>query len=156
MIKLKNYQNGFGLVEALLIFIAITLAVGVGFYIKNSTTGKKAPVASKTVSSSSPKSSTASKSVSDSDLIIAAVKSYTGASTTGQAQQDAVVDPSTITIVGNNAKGHVAFPPDGGGAAFIAHKDNGVWKVIFEGQQAPDPSLGAQYNLPQDWYAPSN
>jgi hypothetical protein len=151
MIKLRSSQDGFGLIEGLLAVIAITLMVGVGVYIKNSDSNKN--VTTKTASQPTVKKPATTKVASDTDLIVAAVKSYTGASATGASQQSATVDPSNITIVGDNAKGSVAFPPDGGGAAFIAHKDNGTWKVIFEGQQAPDPSLGAQYGLPIAWYS---
>lgn len=154
MANLKHSQAGFGLIETLLIIIALTLIVGVGFYIKDSgtkTTATKPTTATPAIKTQPP------VKVSDTDQIIAAVKSYTGASVNGTPSPNAQVDASTITIVGDNAKGSVSFPPDGGGAAFIAHKDSsGTWKVIFEGQQAPDPSLAAQYGLPTAWYMPSN
>ncbi len=148
MIKIKNSQDGFGYVEVLLTILAVIIIIGVGLYVINRNSDNT------NTTNSVSKTTPVTKTSSNTDLIVAAVKSYTGASTTGSSQQNASVDTSNITIVGDNAKGTVSFPPDGGGAIFITHKDSsGAWSVIFEGQQSPSPSLGAKYGLPAEWYS---
>lgn len=149
MKKLSSDQAGFGLLEILLIIIAATLIVFTGYYIsQNKTSNTAAGTADKTTAKTPASAKTVTPKSSDKDLITAAVKAY------GTNSQDAVVNPDTLEITGNLAKGTVGFMPDGDGAAFIAHKDSqGQWTVIFEGQQLPGKDLGTKYNLPSGWYS---
>ena len=142
-------QHGFGAIEGLLVIIAITLIVGVGYYVLNSnkTSRATAPVSAKTTPSSA--LSTKTPALSDRELIVKAVKEYKGP----DGSQDYSAFTTTInTIEGNNAQGHLDDGTPGGSAAFIAHKDSTEWKVVFTGQQAPDAQLGQKYGLPTSWY----
>lgn len=144
MSKIKTHQDGFGAVEGLLVIIAITLIVGVGFFVFNSQKSDKKDVNNQTVGSSQAhaKSSEQSQSTlqpksidqpkqSDIELITQAVKSYKGAD---GKQDQSHVTVTVDNITGDDAKGSF-FEQGVGGASFTAHRSNNSWQVVSESQQ---------------------
>lgn len=142
MKKLSHNQAGFGVIEVLLIFIALMLAGFIGYYVAHNQNTKQVPPF--IVTNTKQSTTTQTPQLSDKDLIIAAVKAYKGAG--DQSNATVTVDD----IVGSNARGRFTNGEDG--AAFIAHKENGTWQVVFEGQQGAGSDIGQKYNLPSGWY----
>ena len=138
--QLQN-QDGFGVVESLLVIIIVLLVGFIGYYVYHN---QNATDDSATKLTAATKTAATTPQLSDEEQIVAAVKAYTGAGDQSSA---------TVTvrdIVGDNAQGSVGGSE--GGAAFIAHKANGSWQVVFEGQEAAGSDIGQKYNLPADWY----
>ncbi|MBC7581591.1 hypothetical protein H7097_01850 [Aeromicrobium sp.] len=155
---MKHNQEGFGAVEGLLAIIAITLVVGLGFYVFNVNNDKdtKASTVSSKQSATpvsladTAKQATKTTEDSDKDLIIAAVRKDGVNHGISQEESNKLI-VTVDTTVGDNAIGKTS---DGEtGAEFIVHKDNGVWAVIYTGQQKPGKEIGAKYGLPADWYS---
>ncbi len=149
---MKLNQKGFGVIEGLLAVIAITLIVGTGFYVVNARKDKDdtaTQTSQKTEQKSSdrPVAETKQPQKSDKDLIIQAVKDYRGS---GLNEGD-VKSVEVKDIVGNNARGSFFLDPTG--AAYIAHKSDGKWEVVFVGQGEVSKDVGTKYNLPADWYS---
>lgn len=151
---MKLNQKGFGVVEGLLAIIAITLIVGVSFYVVNANKDDK-KTETTTLNNETPKlnetkQATVQPQKTDEELIIEAPKK------TGFINADGSVIPveqvRVISIIGNNAKGGAGYGPEGGGYAFIAHKTNGIWKIVYTAQELPGKEIGEKYNLPADWY----
>ena len=132
----KVNQDGFGAIEGLLVVIAVTLIVGVGFLVVNSQNSDKKDVSNQTVTSNQaqtpvqPKSAAQPK-MSDNELITQAVKSYKS-SDGKQHQSNVTVTIDSIT--GDNARGSF-FEEGVGGAMFVAQKTDGTWQVVSESQQ---------------------
>ena len=61
-------------------------------------------------------------------------------------------DVVVAEVVGNNAKGTLTTGGEYGGSAFIANKSDGIWLIIYIGQQLPGKDVGAKYGLPDGWY----
>lgn len=141
---MKTNQKGFSTLEVILILVIVGLVGFVGWYVYDSSqkTNDTYTAASK---SSSSDSATIKKTESDDSLIIAAVKKNS------DVTSDLII--KVDQIVGDNAKGTSAAKDGPGGSEFIAHKSDGKWSVIFQGQQIPGKNLGTQYNLPSDWYS---
>lgn len=149
---MNKTQKGFGLVESLLVIIALSLVVFVGYYVWNTQknvdkTSKDAVTASQTNpatnSTSSTKNSSAetvpvvnaitaycksiSSSVNESSLKTALLKEYTASD-----------GDQFLTISGDYARASITCNENGpGGAAAFLKKEDGSWKVMFAGQQAP-------------------
>ncbi len=141
---MKLNKKGFTIIEGLLVIIAVTLIIGVGYYVMNAnkTDNTSSNAAKKTPTNTVPQTTVPEKT--DKELITAAVMS----DMPGVTEANITIQE----IVGDNAKGSV-FMPNEGGAVFITHKEAGAWSIVFTGQQSPDPELAAKYNLPSDWYA---
>lgn len=148
MKKTSNERGGVPLIVALLV-VGLIVVVGLAIYTANKSnqkdvlTAKTSPSPSESPATSA--SPTPSPSQSDNDLIVQAVRAYNS-----QSANDTVTG---VTIVGSNAKGNGATPGAASGYEFIAHKDNGTWKVVHRGQEQPGKALGTQYGLPTDWYS---
>lgn len=155
-------QKGFGVIEGLLTIIALTLIIGVGFYVVNTNksdddTNTKTTATEPTKNTKTPATSQQSKEDQEAPIIEAVKQDSltTGLSTDEAAKLNVIID----SIVGSNAKGHVAYATGANsetgqsGAGFIAHKENGEWKVIFRGQEKPGKDIGTKYNLPTEWYS---
>jgi hypothetical protein len=140
MFKTYDNQDGFSAIEGLLVIIAVTLIVGVGFYVVNSQKADKTSSLNRsTTSTQLQPTTTATKSEpvatasnkTDTELITQAVKSYKGPDGKhDQSQVTVTVD----SIVGDNAKGSF-FEQGVGGASFSAHKVNNIWQIVSESQQ---------------------
>ena len=146
---MKMNQKGLSTLEVILLLIIIGLVGFVGWYVYD-TNQKNKDDEVVTTQTSSNKTTTSKPSIekstaSDEELIIKAVKNY------GDNTENMIVKVDTIT--GNNAKGTSSYTDGPGGSAFIAHKSNGKWTVIYQGQQLPGKDLGDQYNLPSGWYS---
>jgi cytoskeletal protein RodZ len=160
MKSIKNKQDGFGVVEALLLVIALTLVVFVVFYVvnaqkdSNNDSSNAKPATSVSPQTKSPDTSsqaTPATTASDNDQITQAVKDYTiPGDTSGVTQKNANV--KITEIKGENARGTFDLNEPGSGASFIAKKINGKWQVVFEGQEAAGKDVGTKYNLPAGWY----
>jgi hypothetical protein len=162
MKSIKNKQDGFGVVEALLAVIALALVVFVVFYVVNAQKDSNKD-ANNAKSASSGTTDLKSKDdhavrngatpvASDEDQIIAAAKSYN--------KDGWVLTKATVAvkeIKGDNARGTITQAgtdsnDPGIGGSFIAHKSNGTWEVVFFGQEAAGKDVGTKYNLPAGWY----
>ena len=148
-------QRGVVTQIAVLAIVAAVVVVVVIAYI-NLANHKAAPVSNtNTPTPSSTPSPTKSGSPtptptvapSDTSLITAAVRAYATANA-----NDAV---SNVAIDGSNAKGNAAAAGAPSGYEFIAHKANGTWSVVYEGQELPGKSIGEKYGLPTSWYSTS-
>lgn len=149
---MKLNSRGFTLVEGLLIVIAISLVTGVGYYVYNSnkdnqTKSNSQQSVDQSTNQTKPTENTNQSQKTDKELIIEAVKSYRGS----DLKEGDVKSVEVKDIVGNNARGNFSLDPTG--AAFIAHKDNGKWEVVFVHQGEVSQEIGLKYNLPSDWYS---
>jgi mannitol-specific phosphotransferase system IIBC component len=156
----KNNQMGFGVVEALLGVIAVTLVAFVVFYVVNNRDDKTSNTSKSTTSDTTDLKSKndhavrndATPAASDEEQIITAAKKY---NKDGWDLTKATV--AVKEIKGDNARGTITQAgtdsnDPGVGGSFIAHKSNGTWEVVFFGQQAAGKDIGTKYSLPADWY----
>jgi hypothetical protein len=150
---MNHSTNERGTMPVLAAMLVVALIVVVGFAVyaaskankKDAQTLNASPSPSESQVASASPTTTPTPSQSDNDLITQAVRSYNS-----QSANDTVTG---ITIVGANAKGNGATAGAASGYEFIAHKDNGTWKVVYRGQEKPGKALGTQYALPADWYS---
>jgi FlaG/FlaF family flagellin (archaellin) len=119
-----------------LLVVAVVAVVGLAVYSYGNNKQAATPSASPTPTPSSQ---------TDTDLVTQAAKAYD--------TQSANHTISGVIIAGSNAKGYGMPSGAPSGYEFIAHKDNGTWKIIHRGQEAPGKALGEQYDLPTDWYS---
>lgn len=152
---MKLNQKGFGAVEGLLVVIALTLVVGVGFYVVNANKDDKKDEASTSTSEVAKPTETKQTTEqqpqkTDEELVIEAVK--VAGVPTADGSSVPVTEAKVASVVGANAKGTASAGGEGSGFAYIAHKTNGKWEVVFRGQQLPGKDIGDKYSLPADWY----
>ncbi len=152
---MKLNQKGFGVIEGLLVVIALTLIVGVGFYVVNASKDDDKNKASTSTSEITKPAETKQATEqqpqkTDEAFVIEAVKAAGVPTANGSSVP--VTEAKVTSVVGANAKGTASTGEEGSGFAFIAHKTNGKWEVIFRGQQLPGTDIGQRYNLPADWY----
>jgi cell division protein FtsL len=156
--KFQNNQKGFTLVEGLFIVLALTVIVGVGFYVMNANKdNEKSETASQTTRQKTeikPAEKQETKSTqqqkTDVEQIIeaakkAGVENFDGSRTPVEtAKVDSIVD--------NNAKGSAGYGTEGGGYVYIAHKKDANWEIVYTGRK-PGRDIGEKYKLPTDWYS---
>jgi hypothetical protein len=149
---MKYVSNDRGALPVLVVILVVVLIAVIGLAVYNASKSNQKDAQTVNASPSPSESPVASvsptatpTSQSDNDLITQAVRAYNS-----QSANDTVTG---ITIVGSNAKGDGATPGTASGYEFIAHKDNGSWKVVYRGQEKPGKALGTQYALPADCYS---
>ncbi len=154
---MKRNQKGFGVIEGLLAIIAITLIGGVGFYVVNANKDNKKSenISTNDVAIPNDNQGIAEQipQKTEEELIVEAVKKAGIENADGSTTP--VATAKVTSVIGNNAKGSAGFGTEGGGYAYVAHKTNGNWNVIYRGQQLPGTEIGEKYKLPSDWYDPS-
>lgn len=132
------------LIGVLVVAMLVVVGLAVYGYSKSKQTANTTP--SPSISATPSASPTAApSSQTDADLVAQAAKAYDA-----QSANDTISD---VTVVGANAKGKGASTGAPSGYEFIAHKDNGAWKVVYKGQEMPGKALGEKYGLPTDWYS---
>lgn len=144
----KQGQNGFTAVEIVLSLALVGVIGAAGYFAyQNSSSHQQATVSPTATASTAPSVSPATVA-SESNLLLASVRTYEGASTTA-----ACPTISSVDIVGTNAKGQSGCAASGAsGSAFYATKAGGKWTVYIETQDQLCSDLGKKYSLPSDWY----
>jgi hypothetical protein len=86
---------------------------------------------------------------SDTALILAAASKQ--CTTASNISNGATID-NTPDIIGDAAQVGVHCNGTQGGFVDILKKANGVWTIVYTGQDAPSHAIGLQYSLPTSWY----
>lgn len=141
MLKLKNSQKGFGLIEGLLIIIAVTLIAFVGYYVYHSQQKSDQTLnQATTASQSSPAESSAPLSAADKEAALQAYLLKTCSSDSSddikavfKNQANQTVDTDNVQIDGNYAIVNISSCKlaDGTDLTTLLLKNTGTnWKLV--------------------------
>lgn len=149
-----EHPKGFSAIETVLIAVFIILLAGAGWYVWHQRHMKTA-VTSTAKTDQSQSASTSAVTQSSQTLIIAAAKTFCDKDSPGQygiaTSKEKVNTPVTVNkIEGEFASANVAC---GSSVEYTFVKNNGAWKVVYQGQEPPQcdqvRSL-VQYKIPVD------
>jgi hypothetical protein len=155
---MKYVSNERGAFPILVIVLLVLVAVAVGiavFNVSNSRNKGTQSASASPVASSSPVTTgtpaPSPKPGSDEALVVTAVEAHCNAA----GAQPGSPALSSYQQVGVSVRVNVHCAGTLSGSMDYLSKINGVWTVIFTGQEPPGKDIGLRYGLPTGWYDPN-